>query len=166
MLQQHFPVYTTGLTTLFFCGGLIGQLFVIAIPGQISTERLTAFFLHLGLAATLGMMTPLARSLPLFATLLAILAFTLFPLYGLGLDLALTHIPSNIWVCANKTLLSCYTIPAIISPLLFPVYPLPLSWGLPIFSSLCFVLAQLLARHYHHQPLEFGNMQKNSEKIK
>ncbi len=163
MIQPWFPLYTTTLATLFFCGGLLGQIFVMALQGQISPHRLTAFFLNLGLLAGLGLMTPLAASLPVLAMLLATIGFAIFPLYGLGVDLALAQIPQNLWVRANKTLLSSYTIPAILSPLMIPFAPSPLSWTLPLLSTLGFACAHALGGDKSYKRIKWGNMQKNEE---
>jgi MFS family permease len=133
---SSFPLYKTYLATGFCLGGLSGQLFIIALQGRISSDKLATPFLLLSLIAGMLLLTEIAENIAAFGIAISVLAFTLFPLYGLGVDRALTQIPQDQWVRANKTLLSCYTIPAIVSPLIFPLYPLPLPWRLPLFTVL------------------------------
>jgi len=140
---QIYPQFLTQISALFLCGGLVGQVLVMILKKYVSSLHLVYMLLVLGLSTSLLLLSPLTNPLPHLCSALFVLALSLYPLYGLGLDLALELINPALWVRANQTLLSCYTLPAILFPLCFPfissvsLIALPLMTAVGLLVVLC-----------------------------
>jgi hypothetical protein len=131
-LEGYSPDMMAFIASIFLIGGLTGQLLLYLLKGKISSLRCVQLFLILGMGSSIGLLIHNVEThITMTAILLSILGIALYPLYALGIDLALERIDASLWVRANKTLLSCYTIPAILSPLMFSYLPINISSILP-----------------------------------
>ncbi|MBM4222826.1 MAG: MFS transporter [Gammaproteobacteria bacterium] len=110
----------------FLLGGIVGQYVIIGTEKYWNVSKQIHIMTSLGILALLltvfsfeGHMieTPYLKYFSIF--LLGVVSYCL---YGLGMAKAIANVAPEYLVRANKTFLSCYTLPAILSPAFFGLF--------------------------------------------
>lgn len=154
-LVPYSTVSIASMAAIFQAGGLTGQVLLFIIKSQLSSTQCAKGFLAAGIAScSFLLLNPVGAASIGLPFVIFILAVAICPVHALGLDLALEEIDSSLWIRANKTLLSCYTVPAVLVPLLFTYAPENLTYILPgVTFSLLVVAMIALGRHTLHVPV-------------